>query len=71
MDDDAFDYCENCGSENGCRCCERCGAERIEDCMCCPHCHGTGSRPLLSGIEWDYLGSGYGTCPDCDGTGEA
>ena len=61
--------CPVCGTEESCNCCERCGAERLEDCECCPHCHGVGQRPLLSGYEWDYIGSDYGECPDCRGTG--
>ena len=50
--------------------CERCGAESIESCECCPRCYGVGSIILLSGIEWNYVGSGYGTCPRCGGTGD-
>lgn len=35
----------------------------------CPRCHGSGECALLSGIEWDYTGPDYGTCPRCGGTG--
>lgn len=35
----------------------------------CPRCHGSGQCALLSGIEWDYSGPDYGTCPRCVGTG--
>ena len=35
----------------------------------CPRCHGAGKCALLSGIEWDYCGPDYDTCPRCGGTG--
>ena len=35
----------------------------------CPRCHGAGKCALLSGIEWDYCGPDYDTCPSCGGTG--
>lgn len=36
----------------------------------CPRCHGSGECALLSGIEWDYVGPDYDTCPKCGGTGK-
>lgn len=35
----------------------------------CARCHGAGKCALLSGIEWDYTGPDYDTCPRCGGTG--
>lgn len=35
----------------------------------CPLCKGDGKCALLSGIEWDYSGPDYDTCPRCGGTG--
>lgn len=29
----------------------------------CPRCCGDGKCALLSGIEWDYCGPDYDTCP--------
>ncbi len=55
MDEDE-DYCETCGM-------------KWEQCECCPHCAGVGERSLISGLEWDYKGPDYDTCPDCGGTG--
>lgn len=66
---DSLDACESCGRVSGCQCCETCGAETHADCDCCPRCHGAGQCALLSGIEWDYTGPDYGTCPACGGTG--
>jgi len=51
------DYCEGCGL-------------RHEEFECCPHCGGSGQRPLISGLEWDYAGPDYGECPDCGGGGK-
>jgi len=48
---------------------ETCEAETHSDCQCCQRCHGEGQCVLLSGIEWDYSGPDYGTCPSCGGTG--
>jgi hypothetical protein len=64
------DECEVCGSVAGCDCCESCGAESREKCVCCARCHGSGKCALLSGIEWDYCGEDYGVCPVCGGTGK-
>lgn len=61
--------CEICDRVTGCECCETCGAETHADCRCCHRCHGSGECALLSGIEWDYSGPDYGTCPSCGGTG--
>lgn len=65
----SLDACESCGRVSGCQCCESCGAETHADCECCRRCHGAGQCVLLSGIEWDYSGPDYGTCPSCGGTG--
>lgn len=35
----------------------------------CPSCRGEGKCALISGIEWDYCGPDYDTCPRCGGTG--
>lgn len=69
MDPFDDDVCPICGSDRGCRCCQRCGAETFEDCECCDRCHGSGETTLLAGLEWNYVGSGYGPCPNCGGTG--
>lgn len=61
--------CEQCGRVTGCECCDTCGSESRADCECCQRCHGAGQCALLSGIEWDYCGPDYGTCPSCGGTG--
>lgn len=64
------EFCENCSKvASECWCCDTCGAIDLQSCICCPHCHGVGQRALLSGIEWNYVGSDYGTCLDCQGTG--
>ena len=57
-DEEELDMCFVCG-------------EREEECRCCPHCDGSGERPLISGLEWDYCGPDVDTCPDCGGTGVA
>lgn len=64
-----LDCCECCGRVTGCECCETCGAETHAECECCHRCHGSGQCALLSGIEWDYCGPDYWTCPSCGGTG--
>lgn len=35
----------------------------------CPRCHRAGKCALVAGIEWDYTGPDYDTCPRCGGTG--
>lgn len=35
----------------------------------CPNCHGAGQTALISGIEWDYTGPDWDTCPRCGGSG--
>jgi len=35
----------------------------------CPSCKGAGRTALLSGIEWDYIGPDWDTCPRCGGSG--
>ena len=68
--DDDREWCDNCNKPGSkCSCCETCGATSWESCICCPHCHGVGERPLLSVLEWDYIGPDYGICPDCGGSG--
>ena len=68
LDDELQKCCDVCGDEACGGCCHECG-QAWHECLCCRRCGGTGETTLISGIEWNYIGSGYGRCPNCGGTG--